>query len=165
MVKKAAQISFEAHKKDFDKNDYPYFMHPMALAMQFDDEESVCVALLHDVIEDHGDRYTFKFLEEKGFSQSIIKALKLLTHQKGIDYIDYIKIIKTNDLARRVKIADLKHNLDLTRCNGKKPPKYEIYQHALRVLGGENIPPKVSNEMMETALEAISDYYKENKDE
>ena len=88
--------------------------------MQFNDEESACVALLHDIIEDHGDKYTFKYLEEQGFPQAIISALILLTHQRGIDYLDYVKRIKTNELAKRVKLADLKHNADLNRCNGRR---------------------------------------------
>ena len=80
LVRKAAQISFEAHIKDTDKSDYPYFMHPMTLAVQFDDEASVCVALLHDVIEDHGDKYSFEYLKKEGFYDDIIDALRLLTH-------------------------------------------------------------------------------------
>ena len=63
LVKKASEICFEAHKHDRDKAGYPYFMHPMTLAVQFDDEATVCTALLHDVIEDHADRYSFEYLK------------------------------------------------------------------------------------------------------
>lgn len=56
LVKKASLIAFEAHKNDYDKGGYPYVMHPFYLAFQMEDENAVCVALLHDVIEDHGDR-------------------------------------------------------------------------------------------------------------
>ena len=162
LVKKAAQISFEAHKEDIDKNGYPYFMHPMTLALQFDDEESVCVALLHDVIEDHGDKYTFKYLEEQGFSQNIISALKLLTHQKGIAYLDYVRAIKQNELAKRVKLADLKHNTNLDRCNGRKPPKYELYLEAIDLLEKPENPLSHDN-IRKPVLEAISEYYEEEK--
>ena len=134
LVKKAALISFNAHKNDTDKSGYPYFMHPLFLANQFDDECSVCVALLHDVIEDHGDIYSLEYLKEQGFYPEIIEALTLLTHQKGVDYLDYIKAIKNNPIARKVKIADLKHNLDVSRNNGVKPPKYDIYLKALSIL-------------------------------
>ena len=134
LVKKAALISFEAHKEQKDKAGYPYFMHPMTLALQFDDEESVCVALLHDVIEDHGDVYSFEYLKKEGFRDSIIDALRLLTHEQGVDYISYVKKIKENPIARRVKLADLKHNSDLSRKGGEKPPKYELYQEAIRIL-------------------------------
>ena len=137
LVKKASLVSFEAHKEDKDKAGYPYFMHPMTLAMQFDDEMTVCVALLHDVVEDHAnDGYTLEFLE-KEFPKEVIDALKLLTHVDGVDYIEYVKKIKENPIARRVKLADLKHNSDLSRKGGEKPPKYELYQEAIRMLSAE----------------------------
>ena len=137
LVRKAALICFDAHKNDTDKSGYPYFMHPMTLAVQFDDEASVCVAFLHDVIEDHGDIYSFAYLEKEGFYKEIIDALKLLTHVDRVDYIEYVKKIKENPIARRVKLADLKHNSDLSRKGGEKPPKYELYQEAIKILSEE----------------------------
>ena len=56
LVRKACGIMYDAHREDVDKGGYPYVFHPFYLAVQMDDEESVCAALLHDVIEDHGDR-------------------------------------------------------------------------------------------------------------
>ena len=137
LVKKASLISYEAHKEDFDKGGYPYIMHPLYLAFQMTDQDSVCVALLHDVIEDHGDRYSFEFLKKEGFCENVISALKLLTHDPGVDYMDYIKAIKTNKTARRVKIADLKQNLDVSRRNVKIFYKDEIYKQALNYLTKE----------------------------
>ena len=134
LVRKAAQISFEAHKHDTDKSGYPYFMHPMTLAVQFNDEASVCVALLHDVVEDHGDKYSFDYLKEQGFAEDILEPLRLLTHQHGVDYLDYVKEIKKNPIARKVKLADLHHNTDLTRTGGVKPPKYDLYLKAIEIL-------------------------------
>ena len=133
LVKKAARISFDAHKNDIDKGGYPYFMHPMTLAVQFDDEASVCVALLHDVVEDHGDIYPMERLAQE-FPAEIIEALKLLTHGHGIDYIVYVKEIKKNPIARKVKLADLRNNTDLRRTDGKKPRKYDIYLEAIKIL-------------------------------
>jgi (p)ppGpp synthase/HD superfamily hydrolase len=134
LVKLASNISFNAHKNDLDKGGYPYIYHPAFLASQMDDEITTCVAFLHDVIEDHGDEYTFEYLESLGFYKEIIDALKLLTHKKEIPYEDYIKKIKTNKYATKVKIADLKHNLDTRRTNGKKAPKYETYIKYLKFL-------------------------------
>ena len=134
LVKKAAQISYDAHDGQKDKGDYPYFMHPLTLALQFDDEITVCVALLHDVVEDHAkDGYTMEFLA-KEFPQEVIDALKLLTHDPKVPYLDYVKMIKTNPIARKVKIADLKHNSDASRNNGVRPPKYETYIKAIQLL-------------------------------
>lgn len=134
IIKKASQIAFDAHKNDIDKGGYPYIMHPLYLAFQMDDEDSVCVALLHDVIEDHGDKYSFNYLEQLGFNENIINALKLLTHEKDVPYMDYIARIKTNTIATKVKIADLKHNLDSTRIGEKHFYKEEIYKQALDYL-------------------------------
>ena len=138
LVKKACQISFEAHKDDVDKGGYPYVYHPFFLATQMDDEITTCVALLHDVIEDHSDKYSFEYLKSQGFNKEIIDVLKLLTHSKDIEYMDYIQKIKTNPYATKVKIADLKHNLDNRRTEGVKSPKYELYKQALELLVEEN---------------------------
>lgn len=133
-IKKAALIAFEAHEKDVDKAGYPYFMHPLTLAVQFDDEDTVIAALLHDVVEDHGDHYSFEYLEKQGFSEKVMDALRLLTHSDGVPYLDYVKAIKGNEIARRVKLADLKHNTDLRRRDGIKPPKYDLYLQAIALL-------------------------------
>lgn len=71
LVKTACTILFQAHKDDLDKGGYPYVFHPFYLATQMDDEASTCVALLHDVIEDHGDVYSFADLERAGFPASV----------------------------------------------------------------------------------------------
>ena len=134
MVKKAVNIMFEAHKEDFDKGGYPYVFHPFYLATKVDGENETCVALLHDVIEDHGDKYSFEYLENEGFNKEIIDALKLLTHKKDIPYMDYIVEISKNNIAKKVKIEDLKHNMDSRRTSGEKAKKYDIYVKALEFL-------------------------------
>ena len=134
MVKKAVNIMFEAHKGDFDKSGYPYVFHPFYLATKLDRENEVCTALLHDVIEDHGDKYSFEYLEKEGFNKEIIEALKLLTHKKDVPYMDYIVEISKNNIAKVVKIEDLKHNLDTRRTSGEKAKKYDIYVKALGFL-------------------------------
>ena len=133
-VRKACNVLFEAHRDDFDKGGYPYVFHPFYLATQMDDEDSVCVALLHDVIEDHGDKYSFEFFKSEGFSENVINALRLLTHDKAVPYMEYVEKIARNPIARKVKIADLKHNLDESRTGGNKPKKYDTYLQALNLL-------------------------------
>ena len=134
MVRKASVIMFDAHKEDLDKGGYPYVMHPLHLAEQMEDEDSACVSLLHDVIEDHGDRYPLAALAAEGFSDNVLAALRLLTHTKGTPYMDYVKAIAENPIARKVKMADLRHNMDDTRTGGVKAPKYALYQEALAYL-------------------------------
>lgn len=112
LTQKAMQIAYYAHHGQFDCNGMPYVFHPVHLAEQMDDEYSCCVALLHDVVED-----TSITLEElsKDFPLMVIEALKLLTHEKGTDYFDYVRRIKDNPLAKKVKLADLEHNMDRSR--------------------------------------------------
>ncbi len=138
LTKKALKISFNAHKDQVDKTGIPYVFHPFHLAEQMDDEKSTCVALLHDVVEDTD--YTFDDLKNEGFTKEIIDAVKLLTHDPSVPYLDYINMIKENSIARKVKLADLKHNSDLSRLDlsvDKIPPKLELYLQAIKILKGD----------------------------
>ena len=114
-TKKALKLCFKAHKRQKDKSGMPYVFHPFHLAEQMETEQTTVAALLHDVIED--TKYTFRHLEKMGFSADVIEALKLLTHNDGSEYMDYIKRIKQNPIARAVKLADLSHNSDITRLD------------------------------------------------
>ena len=135
LTKKALKLCFEAHKDQVDKTGIPDVFHPFHLAEQMNSEDEVCVALLHDTVEDTD--ITFEDLINEGFNDNIINALKLLTHNDDTPYMDYIYKIKGNPLARKVKLADLYHNSDLTRLDltvDKIPPKYEIYLDAIKYL-------------------------------
>ena len=138
LTKKALKICFNAHINQVDKTGLPYVFHPFHLAEQMNSEDEVCVALLHDTVEDTD--ITFEDLINEGFNDNIISALKLLTHNDDTPYMDYIYKIKANPLARKVKLADLYHNSDLTRLDltvDKIPPKYEIYLDAIKYLESE----------------------------
>ena len=109
LTKKALKLCFEAHKEQVDKSGMPYVFHPFHLAEQMTDEATTVVALIHDVVEDTDT--TFEYLEKQGFSVEMINALKLLTHDKGVPYMDYVAEIKTNRIATVVKLADLRHTV------------------------------------------------------
>ena len=117
LTKKAMLIAYRQHEGQLDKAGLPYVFHPYHLAEQMgDDEYAICVALLHDVVED--TNMTLEELESQGFpiDIDIIDALKCLTHEEGVPYLGrYIEGIKANPLAKKVKLADLRHNSDLTR--------------------------------------------------
>ena len=115
LTNKAMKIAYAAHHGQLDYNGIPYIFHPLHLAEQMDDEISFCVALLHDVVED-----TEVTMEElaKEFPAGVIDALKLLTHDDGADYFTYVRAIKENPIAKKVKLADIAHNSDQTRCIG-----------------------------------------------
>ncbi len=113
LTNKAMRLCYEAHKGQYDKSGVPYIFHPIHLAEQLEDERDICVALLHDVIED--TEYTIDDIVECGFPGEVIEAIKILTRDKSIDYMDYIALVKENDIAKRVKLKDLEHNSDPTR--------------------------------------------------
>ena len=115
LTKKALKLCFEAHKNQVDKTGLPYVFHPFHLAEQMKDEYSTVCALLHDVVED--TEYTFEDLIKMGFPNEVIEALKLLTHEDDVPYMDYVKALSVNPIAKAVKIADLTHNSDTSRLD------------------------------------------------
>lgn len=134
LTRKAMIIAYEAHKNQVDKSGVPYIYHPIHVAEQMDTENECIIALLHDVVED--TNVTFKQLGEV-FSKEIIDILKLLTKKKEIDYYEYINKIKENAVARKAKIADIKHNLDRSRLDvitDKDIKREEKYKKALSIL-------------------------------
>ena len=135
LTKKAMKICFEAHKDQVDKNDMPYVFHPFHLAEQMDDEYSVTTALLHDVVEDTD--ITFEYLQSVEIPNKVIDALRLLTHDDAVPYLDYVKNIKHNSIARKVKLADLIHNSDLSRLDtvtDKDLQRVDKYNKAMEIL-------------------------------
>ena len=114
LTRLASKIAYRAHEGQTDKAGVPYIFHPIHIAEQMDSEESCIVALLHDVIEDSD--ITLEILS-KYFNDDIITALRVLTKKENDDYVMYIKRVKTNKLATKVKIKDLEHNRDLTRLD------------------------------------------------
>jgi len=134
-TKKALKLCFEAHKAQLDKSGMPYVFHPFHLAEQMKDETTTVVALLHDVIEDTD--YTFNDLIAMGFDGAIIDAIELMTHEEGVPYMDYVEKIKSNPIAREVKLADLIHNSDLSRLDApteKDKMRVEKYRKAIVLL-------------------------------
>jgi (p)ppGpp synthase/HD superfamily hydrolase len=115
MTIKAMKVAYEAHLGQLDYNDVPYIFHPYHLAEQMDDEVSCTVALLHDVVED--THLTLPDLEQI-FPTQVVEIVRLLTHDEGIDYFDYIRKIKTDSIATKVKLEDLKHNSNEARSIG-----------------------------------------------
>jgi len=137
LTKKAIKIAYEAHKDQVDKVGLPYIYHPIHLAEQMGFEEGTIVALLHDVVEDTS--WTFEELGHQGFSDEVIQTLKLLTHEKATEYMEYIwKIaLSSNRCAQKVKLADLQHNSDLTRfseLDEKTLGRVDIYRKAIEIL-------------------------------
>ena len=132
LIKQALQLCFDAHKDQVDKTGLPYIYHPLHLAYNVEGEYEIVVALLHDVIEDTD--YTFDDLLSMGYPDEVVEALTYLTHNKDILYEDYVKNIKSNKLARTVKLADLRHNSDLSRLNHVSEKDIERREKYLRAI-------------------------------
>ncbi len=115
LVNIAIDIAYAAHHGQKDKAGRPYFVHVMHVAEQMDDEYSVCVALLHDTMEDTDVN---PGMLERIFPREVMDAVKVLTHKKDTDYFDYVREVAKNPIARKVKRADLAHNLDAARFDG-----------------------------------------------
>ena len=136
-IRRAYQTAAEAHCGQVDKAGNDYINHPLTVAAQVqDDVSAVIVALLHDTVEDTA--LTLDDLRTKiPLTEAESEALKLLTHDERIPYLEYVAAIKSNPLARRVKIADLRHNSDLTRIDNPSPKDFarvEKYRAALKLL-------------------------------
>ena len=135
MTKIALKLCFEAHKDQTDKSGMPYVFHPFHLAEQMTDEQTTVVALLHDVVEDTD--LTIDDLKREGFSETVIAAIELMTHDPSVPYMEYVSRIKTNPIAKAVKLADLRHNSDMSRFDRITPYdeiRAEKYKKAIALL-------------------------------
>jgi (p)ppGpp synthase/HD superfamily hydrolase len=120
----AIAIAAEVHRDQLDKADEVYILHPLEVMRAVaPDRDAMIVAVMHDVLEDCvaskllGVRYIITRL----FPPHILEALEALTKRPGEAYEDAIDRAAANYLARKVKIADLTHNLDPRRI-----PAYQI---------------------------------------
>ena len=132
---KAYEIAKRAHLGQVDKAGEDYIKHPEKVASFVKSDEEKAVAYLHDVIED--TELTLEDLHEYEFSKEVIEAVDIITKKKGEDYQSYLNSVKKNKLARAVKLADLRHNSDLTRLTKvteKDIERKEKYQKAIDFL-------------------------------
>ncbi len=118
MIDLCLKIATEAHCGQKDLDGYPVILHPLTVGLMGKTPDEQCVGFLHDVVEDTA--YTFEDLLSAGVSSHIVDALRLLTHEDGTDYLEYVRNIAKsgNKLAIAVKINDLHHNLERGRRMG-----------------------------------------------
>lgn len=111
-------IVTNAHAGQFDRGGNPYILHPLKVMhyLKSTDEELMCMALGHDVIEDTS--VTYKDLRDAGISERVINGIWRLTKQPGQTYDEYKEGVFTSEDAMQVKLADLRHNTDVRRLKG-----------------------------------------------
>lgn len=123
MLADAFELASRVHRHQKDKAGRPYILHPVQvmlnLGLEADDEQRA-IAILHDVVEDSD--ITLIELHRRGYSQRVLDALSLLTHDKNVSYDVYVRAIGTNLDATIVKRGDLRHNSDITRMKGLNDP-------------------------------------------
>ena len=135
MVDLALSIARKAHEGQLDKAGVDYIKHPLYVASQVATEEEKAVALLHDVIED--SPVSAEGLLQAGLPETVVTAVQVLTKKKEQDYQIYLETVKKNPLARVVKLADLKHNSDLSRLSSiteKDRERLKKYKKAIDFL-------------------------------
>jgi (p)ppGpp synthase/HD superfamily hydrolase len=137
-VEDAVSIAARAHRGQKDKAGAPYLLHPLRMMLRMETEAAMMAAVLHDVVED--TEWTLERLREAGFSEEVLEAVDCLTHREGESYQQFVERVRTNRIARQVKIADLEDNMNVRRMNQLGPKeleRMEKYHRAWRVLTGE----------------------------
>lgn len=116
-LERAIEIAVNAHKGVQDKGGNPYILHPLRVMISLTSVEEKIVGVLHDVVED-APSWTFDRLREEGFSDEILNGLKSVTKLNDNENYDaFVERARSNKIGRKVKIADIKDNLDVTRID------------------------------------------------
>ena len=114
ILDRAKEIARTAHEGQVDKAGKPYIEHPMRVMNMGMSMEEKIAGVLHDVVED--SEWTFEMLEKEGIPKDVMDALRCVTKlSEDEDYDHFIARVKTNPLAVKVKLNDLKDNMDITR--------------------------------------------------
>lgn len=143
MLQLAKEVATKAHEGQKDKGGQPYILHPTTVASYLDKPEHKMIAYLHDVCED--TPMTIEEIQDLGFSKTVTDALRLLTRKKEVPYEEYVRQIAKNPNARLVKLADLRHNMDLSRISHPTEKDYrrlEKYKKAYEFLQRESVCQK-----------------------
>lgn len=114
----AIRLAAEGHLSQVDKGGKPYILHPLKVMhyLKTDDMQLMAIGVMHDLVED--TETTLQDLLDLGFSLRVVEAIDLLSKREGLSEDQYLKGIKLNIDAVRVKLADLRHNSDVRRLKG-----------------------------------------------
>ncbi|MBQ7319911.1 MAG: metallophosphoesterase family protein [Clostridia bacterium] len=138
-IDRAYLIASRYHEGQKDKAGKPYIEHPVRVSSFCEDEITKTVALLHDVLE---DTCVDEALLETYFAPEVLDAVRTMTHGEDEEYFDYIRRVAAHPVARVVKAADLRHNMDLSRLPSvteRDQQRMEKYRRAVAILNGEEI--------------------------
>ena len=132
-LERAIAIAATAHAGQIDKAGAPYILHPLRVMLRVTTNAERIVAVLHDVVEDC-EGWSFERLLGEGYAPEIIAGLKSVTKVEGEAYEDFVKRAAAHPIGRRVKMADLTDNSDLSRIStptAKDHERIARYQKAI----------------------------------
>ena len=135
-LEKAIYVALRVHEGQTDRYGRPYILHPLHVMTQMDTETEMAAAVLHDVVEDSD--VTPDDLRAEGFTADVVEVVRLLTHDKEkLSYEAYVRRLKPHPIARKIKLADLAHNMDIRRMDKvqeKDRERLEKYRNAWEIL-------------------------------
>jgi len=134
-LESAIGLACKVHAGQADKAGQPYILHPLRLMLKFHDENARMAAVLHDVVED--GNISLDDLRELGIPEQVVAAVDCLSRREGESYDAFIERLAVDKLARRVKIEDVRDNMDVTRLaalSEEDLSRVAKYHKALRYL-------------------------------
>ena len=137
-LERAIEIAAAAHAGQQDKAGAPYILHPLRVMLAQKENAQRIAAVLHDVVED--TPWTLEQLRAEGFSDDVLRAVDALTKREGEDYSDFVERAGRDPVARPVKIADIRDNMDASRIamlTDRDRERIEKYRQALARLGAQ----------------------------
>jgi len=113
LIEKSLNIALRAYAGKTDKAGREYIHHPLRVMAKMKTDLEMSVALLHDVIEDSD--ITAEQLLAEGIPAEVVEAVLCLSKNENEDYQDFVGREKKNELAAKIKIADIEENIDILR--------------------------------------------------
>jgi (p)ppGpp synthase/HD superfamily hydrolase len=136
-LERAIAIAAEAHAGQVDKAGAPYVLHPLRMMLTLSSNAERIVAVLHDLVEDCPG-WTFERLRSEGFCEEVVSALRSVTKRHDEDYEAFVRRAAENPIGRKVKLADLNDNCDLTRIaapSERDVARIAKYRRAIELIG------------------------------
>jgi (p)ppGpp synthase/HD superfamily hydrolase len=141
LLEKAIRVALQVHSGQQDRYGRPYILHPLYVMLQMDTETEMMAAVLHDVIEDSDT--TLQDLRDDGFPEEVVEAVSLMTHDKEQQsYESYVRELRPHPVARKIKLADLRHNMDIRRMDRVRErdlARLEKYRNAWEILTSDEL--------------------------
>ncbi len=147
-LERAIEIAAAAHAGQTDRAGQPYVLHPLRVMLAVRSPEERMAAVLHDVVED--TPWTLDRLAAEGFPPAVLEAVALLTRDPAagaddVAYLAYVARAAAHPVARAVKAADLRDNLDESRLpapTDRDRARAAKYRRALALVAADGAPAR-----------------------